>query len=209
VYENDLYMDKIKQVFLEILGWIGSSAFRLFVVVILSVIGFIGWIAYTEKDTFMASYRAQQALPKMNGNYQQASNFIFKNSKAELVAIFEVNTLLNTRKLVFLSTRSKGTFAEYNGIEVGLLTKNYDNNNDVIELMSGKIPCSQYLKPQSYIGFTYKEQGTEFMCRISVPAEPGMFIGQISVGWKEEPEEIELAHTVMLVASSLLFTKKN
>ena len=202
-------MDKIKQVFLEILGWIGSSAFRLFVVVILSVIGFIGWIAYTEKDTFMASYRAQQALPKMNGNYQQASNFIFKNSKAELVAIFEVNTLLNTRKLVFLSTRSKGTFVEYNGIEVGLLTKNYDNNNDVIGLMSGKIPCSQYLKPQSYIGFTYKEQGTEFMCRISVPAEPGMFIGQISVGWKEEPEEIELAHTVMLVASSLLFTKKN
>jgi hypothetical protein len=64
------------------------------------------------------------------------------------------------------------------------------------------------MKPQSYIGFTYKEQGTQFMCRISVPVEPGMFIGQISVGWKEEPEDLENAQTVMVVASSLLFNKK-
>ena len=97
-------MDKIKQTLLDILGWIGSSPFRLFAVIILSVLGFVGWVAYTEKDTFMASYRAQQAMPKMNGNYQAASNFIFKNSQAELVAIFEVNTLLNSRKLVFLAT---------------------------------------------------------------------------------------------------------
>ena len=201
-------MDKVKQSLLDILGWIGSSPFRLFAVIILSVFGFIGWVAYTEKDAFMASYRAQQALPKMNGNYQAASNFIFKNSKAELVAIFEVNTLLNTRKLVFLSTRSKGRISDHDGADVGLLTKNYDNNNDVIGLMSGKIPCSPYMKPQSYIGFTYKEQGTQFMCRISVPVEPGMFIGQISVGWKEEPEDLENAQTVMGVASSLLYNKK-
>jgi hypothetical protein len=201
-------MDKIKQTLLDILGWIGSSPFRLFTVILLSVFGFVGWVAYTEKDAFMASYRAQQALPKMNGNYQAASNFIFKNSKAELVAIFEVNTLLNTRKLVFLSTRSKGKISDHDGADVGLLTNNYDNNNDVIGLMSGKIPCSPYLKPQSYIGFTYKEQGTQFMCRISVPVEPGMFIGQISVGWKEEPEDLENAQTVMVVASNLLYNKK-
>ena len=201
-------MDKIKQTLLDILGWIGSSPFRLFAVIILSVFGFIGWVAYTEKDAFMASYRAQQALPKMNGNYQAASNFIFKNSQAELVAIFEVNTLLNSRKLVFLATRSKGKITDHDGAEVGLLTKNYDNNQDVIGLMSGKIPCGPYARPQSYIGFTYKENGTQYMCRISVPVEPGLFIGQISVGWKEEPQEIEIAQTVMGVASGLLYTKK-
>ena len=46
------------------------------------------------------------------------------------------------------------------------------------------------------------------MCRISVPADPGLFIGQISVGWKEQPTEVELAQTVLIVASSLLFDKK-
>jgi hypothetical protein len=46
------------------------------------------------------------------------------------------------------------------------------------------------------------------MCRISVPAEPGLFIGQISLGWKEPPDNIESAQTVLTVASGLLFDKK-
>ena len=88
------------------------------------------------------------------------------------------------------------------------LTKNYDNNNDVIGLMSGKIPCGPYLKPQSFIGFVYKEKGVGYMCRISVPAEAGLFIGQISVGWKEQPSDVEVAQTIMTVSSGLLFGKR-
>jgi hypothetical protein len=45
------------------------------------------------------------------------------------------------------------------------------------------------------------------MCRISVPAEPGVFIGQISVGWKEKPDDVEAAQTAMAITSSLLFKK--
>lgn len=199
-------MEQAKQILLSLLEWIGQSPFRLFAVIILCVFGFGGWIIYSEKDAYMASYRAQQALPHMNGKYEDAAEFILKNSDAEMVAIFEVNTLLNTRKLAYLTTRS-GRIKQHDGIDVGLLTKNFDNNNDVIGLMSGKIPCSSYLKPQSYIGFVYKENGVKFMCRISVPSDPGMFIGQISVGWKEPLEDTETAQTIMGVASALLFKK--
>jgi len=199
-------MDQLKTFLLSLLTWIGESPFRLFAVILLCVLGFGGWVAYTEKDAFMASYRAQQALPRMNGKYEEASTFIFKNTNAELVAIFDVNTLLNTRKLAYMVTRA-GRIKTYDGSDVGLLTKNYDNNNDVIGLMSGKIPCSPYLKPQSFIGFIYKENDVGFMCRISVPAEPGMFIGQISVGWKEPPADIENSQTLLAVASGILFKK--
>jgi hypothetical protein len=144
----------------------------------------------------------------MNGNYEPAVAFILKNTDAELVAVFEVNTLLNTRKLVYLTTRGAGINRAYNGTNVGLLTKNHSNNQDVIALMSGQIPCGAYLTPQSYIGFIYKDAGVQYMCRISVPAEPGLFIGQISLGWKEPPDNIESAQTVLTVASGLLFDKK-
>jgi hypothetical protein len=200
-------MDKLKDFLLSLLTYIGESPFRLFAVILLCILGFGGWIVYTEKDNFMASYRAQQALPKMNGKYEEAYNFLIKNTDAEMVAFLEVNTLLNTRKVVYLSTRGGGRDKRNDGLEVGLFSKNYDNNNDVIGLMSGKIPCSPYLKPQSLIGFVYKEHGVNYMCRISVPAEPGVFIGQISVGWKEQPSNIEEAHTAMVIASSLLFKK--
>jgi len=199
-------MEQVKQFLLSLLEWIGQSPFRLFAVILLCILGLGGWIVYTEKDAFMASYRAQQALPRMNGKYEEAANFVLKNSTAELVAIFEVNTLLNTRKLVYLTTRS-GRIKQHDGTDVGLLTKNYDNNNDVIGLMSGKIPCSPYLKPQSFLGFVYRDQGVKFMCRISVPSDPGMFIGQISAGWKEPPEDVETAQTVLVITSGLLFKK--
>ena len=201
-------MDKLKDFLLSLLTYIGESPFRLFAVILLCVIGFGGWIVYSEKDAFMASYRAQQALPRMNGKYETAANFLLKNTNAEMIAILEVNTLINTRKVVYLATRNGGRDKDHDGSDVGLFSKNYDNNNDVIGLMSGKIPCSPYLKPQSLIGFVYKEYGVNYMCRISVPAEPGAFIGQISIGWKEQPDDIESAQTAMIIASSLLFNKK-
>jgi hypothetical protein len=201
-------MDKLKELLLELLKFIGESPFRLFTVILLCFLGFGGWIIYSEKDAFMASYRAQQALPKMNGKYEEATNFIIKNTNAELVAILEVNTLLNTRKIAYLSTRGSGRDKNHDGVNVGLFSKNYDNNNDVIGLMSGKIPCSPYLKPQSFIGFIYRDYGVAYMCRISVPAEPGVFIGQISVGWKEVPENLDDVQTAMQIASGILFNKK-
>ena len=201
-------MDKLKELLFGLLTYIGESPFRLFAVILLCVLAFGGWIVYSEKDNFMASYRAQQALPRMNGNYEPAVAFILKNTDAELVAIFEVNTLLNTRKLVYLTTRSAGHDRAYNGTNVGLLTKNHSNNQDVIALMSGQIPCGVYLTPQSYIGFIYRDAGVQYMCRTSVPAEPGLFIGQISIGWKETPANVESAQTVLTVASGLLFDKK-
>lgn len=201
-------MDKLKDFLFSLLEWIGSSSFRLFTVAFLCILGFAGWIVYTEKDAFLATYRAQQALPKMNGRYEEAANFLLKNTEAELIAILEVNTLINTRRVVYIVTRNGGRDKKNDGLEVGLFSKNYDNNNDVIGLMSGKIPCSPYLKPQSLIGFVYKDAGVNYMCRISVPAEPGVFIGQISMGWKEQPDDVEAAQTAMSIASSLLFNKK-
>jgi hypothetical protein len=200
-------MDKLKDFFLGLLTYIGESPFRLFTVVFLGIVVFAGWFVYSEKDTYMATYRAQQALPKMNVKYEEAANFLLKNTNAEMIAILQVNTLVNTRKVVYLATRSGGRDKNHDGLEVGLFSKNYDNNNDVIGLMSGKIPCSPYLKPQSLIGFVYRDYGVNYMCRISVPAEPGVFIGQISVGWKEQPEDVEAAQTAMVIASSLLFKK--
>lgn len=198
----------MKDVLFKVLEWIGSSPFRLFATIILALVIGIGWIIYTEKDTFMASYRAQQQLPHMNGKYEEAANFILKNSDVELIAIFDVNQLLNTRKLVYLITRGGGRDRDNDSLDVGLLTKNHSNNNDVITLMSGQIPCSEYGLPQSQIGFVYKDYGINYMCRVAVPVEPGAFIGQISVGWKATPADTERARTVITVASGLLYKPK-
>ena len=198
----------MKDTFVKILEWVGESPFRLFTLCVVVILSAGGWFFYTEKDAFMASYRAQQALPRMNGKYEEATSFIMKKSTADLVAIYDVNSLLNSRKLVYLYIRGEGRVKAHDGYEVGLFTGNLPNNSDVINLMSGNIPCSNYTKPQSFIGFVYIEKGINFMCRISVPPEPSKFIGQISVGWKEKPDDIETATTLITIAAGMLYSGK-
>lgn len=195
----------MKDTVIKILEWVGSSPLRVIILLVLGVFGMLGWFVFTEKDAFMASYRAQQALPKMNGQYQESANFIIKHMGADLVAIFDVNPLLNTRKLVFLFVKGEGQVKQYDGYDVGLFTKDLDNNRDVISLMSGEIPCSAYTRPQSYMGFIYKEKGVNYMCRMSVPPDPSKFIGQISVGWKSQPDD-EAARVVLRIASGMLWS---
>lgn len=198
----------MKDMFVKILEWVGGSPFRLFALCVITILSAGGWFFYTEKDAFMASYRAQQALPRMNGKYEEATSFIMKKSAADLVSIYDVNSLLNSRKLVFLYIKGESRIKAYDGHEVGLFSANLSNNSDVINLMSGNIPCSEYAKPQSFIGFIYLEKGITYMCRISIPPEPSKFIGQITVGWKEKPDDLKVVQTLLIIASGMLYTPK-
>jgi hypothetical protein len=182
-----------------------NSPFKLFALVVMGIMAGVGWFAYTEKDAFMASYRAQQALPRMNGKFEEATGFIFKRSEADLVAIFDINTLLNTRRVAWIQTREEGRVRAHDGYDVGLFSNNLANNRDVVSLMSGEAPCSEYRAPQSYIGFFYIDKGITYMCRISVPPEHA-FIGQITVGWREKPADDEIARTVLRIASNILYS---
>ena len=194
-----------KDTFIKVLEWVGHNPLRLVILLVIGLFFMASWVVYTEKDAFMASYRAQQALPRMNGKYEEATNFIIKRSEAEIVAIFDVNPLLNTRKLVSYVSKSGGRQRTWDGIDVGLFTTNLDNNKDVVSLMSGEIACSNYARPQSYIGFVYLDAGVTYMCRVSVPPDPSKFIGQISVGWKTEPGDLVQMKTIIKIASEILW----
>jgi len=54
------------------------------------------------------------------------------------------------------------------------------------------------------VGLWYIEKGMRYGCRISVPPEPGKFIGQITVGWKETPADIEHMKNMLAIAASML-----
>ena len=75
-------------------------------------------------------------------------------------------------------------------------------------LMAGEIPCSHYKTAQSEIGLWYIEKGVTYGCRVSVPPEQGRFIGQITVGWKEEPPDVEAYRTLLQIAATMLSRSK-
>ena len=124
-----------------------------------------------------------------------------------LCHIYSNTPILGTRVLYRAYTR-EGRDKTKEGIDVGLFTHNSANNRDVVALMAGETPCGEYATAQSEVGLWYIEQGMRYGCRISIPPDATRFIGQITVGWKERPEDIEVMRSMIQIASTMLAKEK-
>lgn len=191
----------------KILAYV-DSPFKLMAIIIMAVVGFIGVMIYKNQEILLGAYKEQQRLPEIaDDRLDDAVKHLFKQTQAEIVAIFKVNPILGTRILYRAYTR-EGRDKTKEGLDVGLFSANAANNRDVIALMAGEIPCGEYLTAQSEIGLWYIEQGMKYGCRISVPPGNTKFIGQITVGWKEKPETMDQVHTMLNIASTMLSKTK-
>ena len=197
-------MAVVKKDYLDKILTYVDSPFKLVALIIMAVLAFMGFLIYKNLDLIVGTYKEQQRLPTLAENrLDDAVTHLFKNTQAEVVAIFKVDPILGSRVLYRAYTR-EGRDKTKEGIDVGLFTANAANNRDVVALMAGEVPCVEYLSAQSEVGLWYIEKGMRYGCRISVPPEPGKFIGQITVGWKETPGDIERMKSMLAIAASML-----
>ena len=197
-------MAVVKKDYLDKILTYVDSPFKLVALVIMAVLAFMGFLIYKNLDLIVGTYKEQQRLPTLAENrLDDTVTHLFKNTQAEVVAIFKVDPILGSRVLYRAYTR-EGRDKTKEGIDVGLFTANAANNRDVVALMAGEVPCVEYLAAQSEVGLWYIEKGMRYGCRISVPPEPGKFIGQITVGWKETPGDIERMKSMLAIAASML-----
>lgn len=185
-----------------------DSPFKLFAIIIMSVLGFSGYLLWHHKDIIIDTYQEHQKLPEIaEGRIDDAVTHLFKHTNAQVVAIFKVNPILDNR-ILYRSYTREGRDKTVEGLDVGLFTSNINNNRDVVALMSGEIPCGEYLQAQSEVGLWYIEKGMRYGCRVSIPPEAGRFIGQITVGWDNKPDDLEHTKTMIMIAASMLSREK-
>jgi hypothetical protein len=196
-----------KDTLMSVLSYI-NSPFKLFVVVLLGVLGFIGYFVYTHQGVMVGAYMKSRELPKLDeSRFDIAASMLFRETKAETVSIFAVDPILNKRVLVRAYAKDGGRQKLLEGANVGLFSGNHSNNADVVKLMAGEVPCGAYLRPQSEAGLWYIHQGVRFTCRVSVPPDISQFIGQITLGWAGEPD-LEYARSIMEVVARGLIKDK-
>ncbi|CAB5223409.1 hypothetical protein UFOVP381_43 [uncultured Caudovirales phage] len=186
-----------------------DSPFKLLVVLLLGVVGYIGYFVYANQGLLINVYLKNKELPKLDEDrFDIAASMLFRETKAEIVSIFAVDPILNRRVLVRAYAKDGGRQKLLEGTNVGLFSSNHENNADVIRLMAGEVPCGAYARPQSEAGLWYIHQGVRFTCRVSVPPDISQFIGQVTVGWLAEPD-LEYARSIMeVVARGLVKDKR-
>jgi hypothetical protein len=190
----------------KVLGYV-DSPFKLISILVMGLVAFAGYFVWTHQAVLIGAYQESKRMPVIyEDRVDDAAALLFKHTGATFVAIFKVNPLLGNRVLYRLYTKD-GRTKELEGMDVGLFTANHANNNDVVALMAGETPCGQYLRPQSELGLWYIQQGITYTCRISVPPDMSRFIGQITVGWPKQPENMEHIKSMLMIASTILMKK--
>jgi len=185
-----------------------DSPFKLFALILMAVLAFGGWVVYDNKDLIVGTYKEHQKLPDIvEDRVEDAVAHLFKTTGATTVAVFKVNPLLGTR-VQYRAYTKEGRDKTNDGLDVGLFTANQANNQDVVLLMAGAIPCGEYKAAQSEIGLWYIDKGMRFGCRISVPPEPSRFVGQITVGWATPPADLEQTKAMLNIAATMLTRSK-
>ena len=185
-----------------------DSPFKLFAILLMAIFAFVGYFIWQNQAFLIGAYKEQQKLPTIaEDRVEDAAAHLFRNTDATVVAIFKVNPMFGTRVLHRAYTK-QGREKEHEGLDVGLFTSNVANNRDVVALMAGEIPCGHYKTAQSEIGLWYMEKGMTYGCRVSVPPEQGKFVGQITVGWREEPPDVDQYRVLLQIAATMLSRSK-
>ena len=185
-----------------------SSPFRLFAMVLMAVLTFAGYFVYTNQELLIGAYKESKKIPSIaEDRVEDAAAHLFKQSGALVVAVFKVNSMFGTR-ILHRAYAKDGRDKTNDGLDVGLFTQNSGNNSDVVKLMANEIPCSEYKSAQSEMGLWYIAKGVGYTCRISVPPEPGRFVGQITVGWATQPEDMDNTRAMLQIAATMLSRSK-
>ena len=185
-----------------------SSPFRLFALVLMAVLTFAGYFLYTNQELLIGAYKESKKIPSIaEDRVEDAAAHLFKQSGALVVAVFKVNSMFGTR-ILYRAYGKNGRDKTNDGLDVGLFSQNQANNADVIKLMANEIPCGEYRSAQSEMGLWYIARGVAYTCRISVPPEPGRFVGQITVGWAEKPIDEEQTKAMLQIAATMLSKSK-
>ena len=191
----------------KILAYV-SSPFRLFAMVLMAVLAFAGYFVYTNQELLIGAYKESRKIPTIaEDRVEDAAAHLFKQTGALVVAIFKVNSMFGTR-IVYRAYGKNGRDKTNDGLDVLLFTQNAANNADVVKLMANEIPCGEYKSAQSEMGLWYVAKGVAYTCRISVPPEPGRFVGQITVGWATQPEDMDSTRAMLQIAATMLSRSK-
>jgi hypothetical protein len=200
--------EKPESVLDKVLAYV-DSPFKLFAAILMWVIAFAGHFMWQNQEFMRDAYKESKKLPEINtARADDASSMLLKKTGATVVAVFKVNPLFNSRVLYKAYTKD-GRDKSIEDIDVGLFSQNTANNSDVVKLMTNEVPCGDYRYAQSEVGLWYLEKGVTYTCRISVPPDSHRFVGQITVGWAEQPKDIEQVKFMLEIASAMLTKRGN
>jgi hypothetical protein len=126
---------------------------------------------------------------------------LMKDVDGLVVLVHKANLATNSRTTVLALNVDGSREKAMEGTVTSLFNASADRNAAMVAMLNNEVLCEEF-NPSSKVGEWGAKQGVKFMCRGSIPPDPGKFAGYVAIGFKQKPEDIAALKTRINLAAT-------
>jgi len=185
-----------------LIEWV-DNPFKLFTVILLSFLAFAGYFAWDSRQVILQAITNQDKMPQLvkQDELITPARSLLKDVDGIVLLVHKANLSTNSRTTVLALNVDGSREKTMEGTVTSLFNASADRNAAMVAMLNNEVLCEEF-NPSSKVGEWGVKQGVKFMCRGSIPPDPGKFAGYVAVGFKEKPEDIAALKTRINLAAT-------
>jgi hypothetical protein len=186
----------------DLIKWV-DSPFKLFTVILLSFLAFAGYFAWDSRQVILQAIQNQDHMPQLvkQDELIEPAQSLMKDIDGLVILVHKANLATNSRTTVLALNADGSREKKIEGAVTSLFNASPDRNAAMVAMLNNEVLCEEF-NASSKVGEWGAKQGVKFMCRGSIPPDPGKFAGYIAVGFKDKPEDISALKTRINLAAT-------
>jgi len=186
----------------DLIKWV-DSPFKLFTVILLSFLAFAGYFAWDSRQVILQAIQNQDHMPQLvkQDDLVDPAKSLLKDVDGLIVLVHKANLATNSRTTVLALNADGSREKKVEGTITSLFNASADRNAAMVAMLNNEVLCEEF-NPSSKVGEWGIKQGVKFMCRGSIPPDPGKFAGYIAVGFAFKPNDISALKTRINLAAT-------
>jgi hypothetical protein len=185
-----------------LIEWV-DSPFKLVTVILLSFMAFAGYFAWDSRQVILRAIQNQDHMPQLvkQEDLIDPAKSLMKDVDGLVVLVHKANLSTNSRTTVLALNADNSREKKIEGTVTSLFSASADRNAAMVAMLNNEVVCEEF-NPSSKVGEWGIKQGVKFMCRGSIPPDPGKFAGYIAVGFASKPDDIGALKTRINLAAT-------
>lgn len=185
-----------------LIEWV-DSPFKLLTVILLSFMAFAGYFAWDSRQVILQAIQNQDHMPQLvkQDDLVDPAKSLLKDVDGLVVLVHKANLATNARTTVLAMNADGSREKKLEGTVTSLFNASADRNAAMVAMLNNEVLCEEF-NPSSKVGEWGAKQGVKFLCRGSIPPDPGKFAGYLAIGFAAKPEDISALKTRINLAST-------
>jgi hypothetical protein len=182
----------------QILAYV-DRPWRVVGIVVLFVVGGVGWVAYEQREEILESWLTPSAATLKTDDVPAALERLVDDSGADLVQIWSVDLSANSQRFIAARRRDGQRPVIPEPRRLPVIVRSSDLQV-LVDVINGNPACADVtLAAPSPVVHRLAERGMQRACAIPIPPSPDAFVGVIYITWVRKPDHG--AEEVALVAA--------